>query len=93
MEVKNYMESLVWQQVDEIITAHNGICKCEKCRYDIVALALNFLPPRYVATEKGQTYTRIKALEQQFNIDILTAISNAIKIVNSQPHHTDNSQQ
>lgn len=93
MEIKNYMESLVWQQLDEIMKAHAGICKCEKCRYDIAALALNFLPPRYVVSEKGQTYTRIKALEQQFNIDILTAVSNAIKIVNSQPHHSETSKE
>lgn len=93
MELKNYMEHLVWQQVDQVIKAHANACNCEKCRYDIVALALNFLPPRYVVTDKGQTYTRIKALEQQFNIDILTAISNAIKIVNSQPHHQETSKE
>lgn len=93
MELKNYMENLVWQQVDDVIKAHPNACDCEKCRYDVVALALNFLPPRYVVTEKGQTYTRIKSLEQQFNIDIITAISNAIKIVNSKPHHNEASKE
>ncbi len=89
LELQNYMECLVWQQLDNIMKAHSNACNCEKCRYDIAALALNFLPPRYVVSDKGQTYTRIKALEQQFNIDILTAISNAIKIVNNQPHHVE----
>lgn len=87
MEIKNYMEELVWQQIDEIIAGNPGTCTCTQCRYDIAALALNFLPPRYVVSEQGVTYTRVKSLEQQFNIDILTAITNAIKIVNSKPHH------
>lgn len=88
MEVKNYMESIVWDNLDSVLNAHPKACKCEKCRYDIAALALNFLPPRYVVTDKGQTYAKIKTLEQQFTIDIVTAITNAIKIVNATPHHS-----
>ena len=87
MELKNYMEIMVWNSLDDILEAHPKACKCEKCRYDVAALALNFLPPRYVVTDQGGTYTRIKSLEQQFNIDLMTAITNAIKIVNSDPHH------
>lgn len=87
MELKNYMEILMWQQLDDVLNAHLGICRCEKCRYDIAALAMNFLPPRYVVTDKGQMYTRIKALEQQFTVDIVTAITNAVTIVSHAPHH------
>lgn len=87
MQIKNFMEDLVWRQLDSVIQRHKLHCGCERCRYDIAALALNFLPPRYVVTHLGETYTRVKSLEQQFNIDIITAISNAIKIVNASPHH------
>ena len=87
MQIKNYMEDLVWQRLDEVIASHSKACSCEKCRYDIAALALNFLPPRYVVTDQGETFTRIKSLEQQFNIDILTAITHAIQIVSKCPHH------
>lgn len=89
MELKNYMEILVWQQLDDILSDQMDICICEKCRYDIAALALNFLPPRYVVTNKGETFTKVKALEQQFNIDIITAVTQASKIVGSQPHHDE----
>ena len=89
MEVKNYMEILMWQQLDDVLESHPGICTCEKCRYDIAALTMNFLPPRYVVTDKGQMYTKIKALEQQFKIDIITAITHAVKIVSGTPHHLD----
>ncbi|HWR43646.1 late competence development ComFB family protein [Sporomusa sp.] len=87
MQLKNFMEDLVWQRLDEVLAGHRNVCKCEKCRYDVVALALNFLPPRYVVTSQGETFTRVKSLEQQFNVDILTAISHAVQIVSSRPHH------
>jgi competence protein ComFB len=89
MELQNYMEILMWQRLDDVLDSHHGICRCERCRYDIAALAMNFLPPRYVVTDQGQIYTKIKALEQQFTIDIVTAITHAIKIVNRTPHHAD----
>ncbi|QDR80328.1 late competence development ComFB family protein [Sporomusa termitida] len=89
MQIRNFMEDLVWQRLDEVLTRHPKACGCEKCRYDIAALALNFLPPRYVVTDQGETYTRIKGLEQQFNVDIITALSHAIQIVCQQPHHDE----
>lgn len=87
MELQNYMEILMWQRLDDVLDAHPDVCRCEKCRYDIAALAMNFLPPRYVVTDRGQVYTKIKALEQQFTIDIVSAITHAVKIVKSSPHH------
>jgi competence protein ComFB len=91
MELKNYMEDLVFQRLDQVIKVNAKICKCEKCRYDIAALALNFLPSRYIVSNKGETYTRVKELEQQFNVDIIAAITHAIQIVHSQPRHGENS--
>ena len=87
MELQNYMEILMWQRLDDVLDGHPTICRCEKCRYDIAALAMNFLPPRYVVTDRGQIYTKIKALEQQFTIDIISAITNAATIVNRTPQH------
>lgn len=89
MELKNYMEILMWQQLDDVLLSHPGVCPCEKCRYDIAALTMNFLPPRYVVTDRGQMFTKIKSLEQQFTIDIITAITNAVTIVSSMPHHVE----
>lgn len=90
MELKNYMETLVWQCLDEVVAGHHEICGCDCCRYDIVALALNFLPPRYVVTARGETWAKVKALEQQFYVDVVAAITNAITIVKSRPHHHRN---
>lgn len=88
MELKNYMESLVLDRIDNLIAKDEGICGCPRCRYDIAALALNVLPPRYIVTDQGGAYAKIRSLEQQFNVDIDIAIGNAIKIVKSDPHHS-----
>ena len=87
MELKNYMEILMWYKIDELIEDTPDACRCEKCRYDIAALAMNFLPPRYIVTDKGRIYTNVKTLEQQFTIDIITALTHAITIVKSHPQH------
>jgi len=88
VELKNCMESFVWQALDEVIAGYPDVCACERCRYDIAALALNFLQPRYVVTGRGETMGRIKALEQQSKVDVVCAITNAIIIVKATPHHT-----
>jgi competence protein ComFB len=93
MELKNYMEDIVRQNLEEVLAEQEGICKCKKCCYDIMALTLNFLPPRYVVTEAGETFTRIKSLEQQFSVDIITAITNAIILVSNRPRHDEEREQ
>lgn len=89
MELKNYMEDLVMQQMDAVMAVNREVCACEKCRHDIAAIALTILPARYVVTQKGETYTRIKALEQQFSVDITMALTEGIKMVKQNPHHED----
>lgn len=83
------MEDLVWGKVDEVIKRQKGLCRCEHCRYDVVALALNFLPPRYIVSSQGEAFTKVSELEQQFNIDILSAIANAAIIVGKKPRHAE----
>lgn len=89
MELKNCMEDIVWQSLDEMLSTREDICKCKKCRYDIMALALNFLPPRYVVTDAGETFAKVDSLEQQFSVDVLTAITNAMIIVGTRPRHDE----
>jgi competence protein ComFB len=87
MQIKNYMEDIVWQQLDSVLASQKKMCTCDRCRYDIAALALNFLPPRYVVSDEGAVFSKVRSLEQQFGIDIITAITNAVIIVNKSPHH------
>jgi competence protein ComFB len=87
MELKNCMEELVMQKLDVVINANPNVCNCQRCRYDIAALALNSLPTHYVATETGETYAKIKSMDQQFHVDVVSAITQAIKTVKTKPHH------
>ena len=62
MELKNYMEEIVLQSMDDILKDIN-MCKCDICKMDIAAKALNDLPPQYVVTKKGEVYSKIKNLK------------------------------
>lgn len=84
--LKNYMEEFVLSQLNEVLTDIN-MCKCEKCRMDIAALALNDLPPKYVITEKGELYSKINSLRQQFEVDVIAAITKAAVMVKRSPRH------
>ncbi len=86
MQLKNCMEDAVKDMLDNVIKDTN-VCKCERCRYDIAAIALNHLPPRYVVTEEGEIYARADELRTQFTADITSEIIKAVEIVSKHPHH------
>jgi competence protein ComFB len=87
MELFNEMEAIVYSMVDEIIARDAHISKCEKCRMDVVALALNYLPPRYTVSAKGQVFSKVDILNQQFGTDVVSAITRAMIKVSAAPQH------
>jgi competence protein ComFB len=88
MEVilKNMMESLVLQKLDEVIDKLN-CCECPKCRMDIASYALNRLPPKYVATYVGEVYSKLDTLSLQYEVDLFNALYQAARIVTKNPSH------
>ena len=67
---------------------YDDICKCEKCKLDIKALALNSLSTKYTVSEQGEIYTAALAeVNKQQTIDVTTAITKAIAIVSANPKH------
>ena len=85
--IKNYMEEIVFNQMETVLKDVD-ICKCEKCMKDVAAIVLNALPSKYVVTEKGALFTKIDALQQQFEIGVTSAIIQAAQIVRKRPLHT-----
>jgi len=85
---KNLMEELVLKFYDKVISDLN-VCKCERCKADIIAIALNRLPPRYYVTKEGEMYLKLKELEIQFEVDIVAALAAAAFIVNNKPRHEE----
>jgi len=87
VKLKNYMEDAVHDALAEMLVKHTEICKCSRCKLDIMAYALNHLPPKYVVTDRGHTYTRVAEMAQQFNADLVVAISKGVKHVAKNPRH------
>ncbi len=52
IQVKNLMEELVNDRIDNLMELEN-ICRSPRCRADVYALALNHLPPKYIASASG----------------------------------------
>lgn len=86
MELKNYMEIIVEEAVDdELSRIKEDWAKNKRCRLDLMALVLNRLPARYVVTDKGRIMTKIKETEVQFQADILRELVRAIAMVKKNP--------
>jgi competence protein ComFB len=87
MELHNNMEDLVLRYAETSMNRMGSICKCEKCRKDVAAIALNNLPAKYIVTEKGDMYTRLKEMEMQYIADVVREVTKAIDIVAKNPMH------
>jgi competence protein ComFB len=86
--LKNYSETLVCSMLDKILKSYDNICKCEKCKLDIKAIALNSLNTKYIVSEQGEIYTKALAeVDKQEKINVTTAITKAIEIVAANPKH------
>lgn len=85
--LKNCMEDFVWNFMDEVLAKYPEACSCTICRYDIAAIALNSLPPRYVVREKGEIFSKISTLEVQYRADVYGALTRAIMTVQANPRH------
>ena len=62
-------------------------CAPVKNAFLMLQHALNDLPPKYVVTEKGELYSKINTLEQQFEVDVVAAITKAAVLVKRRPRH------
>lgn len=81
------MERVVRDALDEVLIYNKEVCQCEECQVDIMAIALNNLPPKYVGTRIGEVYSKLNTLSNQFNTDAYREITKAIEIVKNKPHH------
>jgi competence protein ComFB len=87
MNFHNYMEDIVFDASERLFSEASDICKCEKCKLDVVALALNRLSPKYVVTQRGRVYTKLDTLALQSKADVVKEITKALEIVKKNPRH------
>lgn len=84
----NLMVEAVNENIDSVLGAYE-CCKCDKCRTDITALALNKLPPRYVVRTSGAALTRFTLGREQERAEVITAIVKAVDVISKNPRHED----
>lgn len=80
--VINANHERVMSVVDKFLAdRYQNACTCPRCMSDIVAIALNYLPPHYVVeTEAGQEHGSPWVMVE-------TAVSEAIDRVMEKPNH------
>lgn len=82
-EVINVMEAVVLEKLDSVLSRFQCCC-CDRCKKDIVALALNKLPPKYKVLPEGEPPPDI---DPQLNAQIVTAMIQAVIKVRAKPRH------
>ena len=90
-EYKNIMEDLVEEEFARAAETL-GCCTCEDCRQDIIAYALNQLPPKYVASRTGEVYSKTFILRNQHYADVMAALTKGARLVADHPRHRDQPQ-
>lgn len=83
----NKMEGAVKQMAENMLS-ESGVCSCSRCLLDVLALALNSLPPKYVVTNIGNAVTNVDLDSSQWKANITMAICGAINVVKSRPRHS-----
>jgi len=86
-ELKNFSETLVKEALKEYIETADIPCKCERCQADIMACALNRLPPRYFVSLKGEVLTGFESQMNPNKARIWAGVVAAAQIVASFPSH------
>lgn len=87
MKPYNVLEDLIRITLYEYKDSLGLECTCEKCLTDVMALALNQLPPQYVVNQEGNAYIKAKYMDDQNKTNILCAIARAANVVRSNIRH------
>lgn len=81
MTVHNLMEEIVRNCLREYLHSRPDLAGCdEQCQADIMAIVLNALPPKYVATDKGEMFVKTQ-LRAQVETDVYRELSLAFEKV------------
>lgn len=63
------------------------VCSCRTCVNDVLALALNSLPTKYVTNDSGKRDSQLDIYKKQYETDILAALTKACVRVKAAPRH------
>ncbi len=87
MAVKNFLEPFVEERLQKMLDETPTLCRCQKCRDDMLAMTLNGLKPRYKATENVNSESL--QLSRADEMDIWLALAKAAAKVGERPRHEE----
>ncbi|MBF0542813.1 MAG: late competence development ComFB family protein [Candidatus Riflebacteria bacterium] len=85
--LNNRMEVFVRNELEVLKAREADICTCERCLLDVIALALNALPSRYVVTKFGEIAANLELESSQYRADVTVALLKALEKVRQKPRH------
>ncbi|KAA0966803.1 hypothetical protein FQ087_11440 [Sporosarcina sp. ANT_H38] len=86
MTLYNVMEEVVRDVLIQYKDQMQLACKCERCLNDIMAIALNELPPRYIVDREYGPYVRASHVaDHQGATNITLIVTKAAAVVSKSP--------
>ena len=87
MEIKNYLEDIVFRVANDLIDKDKDCCKCEQCRADIMARSLTNLKPKYAPNVKGHAVTAVDIESEQVQAEVTVKVLEALESIKKHPNH------
>ncbi len=87
MLFKNYMEDVVIEVLNEFLAKNPNYCGCDRCRADMIVVALSKLKGKYAVSPEGEVFAKLSREDRQVRADALLTIVEAVKLVSQNPHH------
>ncbi|HEY8393151.1 MAG TPA: late competence development ComFB family protein [Capillibacterium sp.] len=85
--MKNYMEDVINEVFDDLLAKNSDFCRCERCRKDVLAIALGKIKGSYAVSPEGEIFARVEQVDRQVRADALLAVMEAMRKVAAKPRH------
>jgi len=85
--LRNYMEDIVLEKLAHTMDMLKA-CECEKCKKDVMAIALNELPPSYMTLPPGEVEAAVRKLRSGVEVKVSATLIKAVQTVKANPAHT-----
>ena len=86
-KLKNIVEDLARDFLNNSLTLRYDICSCPTCRNDMLAYMLSKVPAKYVTTEQGEMYALSEQLKVEHQAIIARVCLEAIEAISKNPRH------
>jgi competence protein ComFB len=87
--MRNVSESALRSVYDSLLRSQAGFCSCERCREDVLALALNNTKPHYVSggSGVGEVITGVNLSLDRMRAELTVIVLDAMRKVAANPRH------